>query len=210
MTIAVAIVEDQRMMRELLSAALAREPGIRVVGEAANGSQALNLVKAQQPDIVLLDIGLPDIDGVAVARTITRSRQRTRLIALSVHSEPHLVEDMLKAGARGYVVKSGSPAEVVRAIHAVAGGELYLSPEIVAARRRAAPLEDRPVDILGRREQEVLARLAEGKRSAEIAAELGISLATVEVHRRNIMSKLGLHTVVQLTRYAIRKGLTRL
>jgi two-component system NarL family response regulator len=210
MTIAVAIVEDQRMMRELLAAALAREPGIRVVGEASTGSQALSLVKAERPDIVLLDIGLPDIDGVAVARAIARSRQRTQLIALSVHSEPHIVEDMLKAGARGYVIKSDSPADVVRAIHAVAAGERFLSPEIEAARRQATVLQEPPIDVLGRREQEVLARLAEGKRSAEIATVLGISLATVEVHRRNIMSKLGLRSVVQLTRYAIRKGLTRL
>lgn len=210
MTIAVAIVEDQRMMRELLRAVLSREADIEVVAEAESGAQALSLIKARAPDIMVLDIGLPDMEGVAVARAITRSTQRTRLIALSMHAEPRIVEDILKAGARGYVVKSASPDEVVRAIRAVAEGELYLSPEVEAARRQAVPVEEPPVDVLGRREQEVLARLAEGRRSAEIAAELGISLATVEVHRRNIMNKLGLHTVAQLTRYAIRKGLSSL
>src|SRR5688500_8122390 len=163
MTIAVAIVEDQRMMRELLRAVLSREADIDVVAEAESGAQALSLVKARAPDIMLLDIGLPDIEGVAVARAIARSTQRTRLIALSMYTEPRIVEDILKAGARGYVVKSGSPDEVVRAIRAVAEGELYLSPEVEAARRQAVQVEEPPVDVLGRREQEVLARLADGK-----------------------------------------------
>lgn len=210
MTIEVAIVEDQRMMLELLASALAKEPGIRVVGEAQNGAQALSVVKALEPDIVLLDIGLPDMDGVTVARVLSQAAPRTSVVALSMHIEPRTVEAMLQAGARGYVLKSASPGEVVRAIRAVADGERYLSPEIEPGPREAATLHEPSIGVLGRREQEVLARLAEGKRSAAIAAELGISLATVEVHRRNIMSKLDLHTVAQLTRYAIRKGLTPL
>ena len=209
MIIGVAVVEDQRLMRELLTALLARESDISVTGEASSGAQAITMVRERQPDIVLLDIGLPDMTGVTVARVLRNVAKAVRLIALSVHSESRVVDGMLEAGAMGYVVKSAATDEVVQAIRTVAGGRVYLSPGIADSRRHRAVSEP-PITVLGHREQEVLARLAEGKRSAEIAAELHISLATVEVHRRNIMSKLGLHTVAQLTKYAIRKGLTPL
>jgi two-component system NarL family response regulator len=210
MTIAVAVVEDQRMMRELLAAVLTKEPGISVVGQAASGAQAIRMVRECAPNVVLLDVGLSDMSGIAVARVLRQAGDAVKLIALSVHSEPRVVDRMLRAGAMGYVLKSAATYEIIEAIRAVADGKVYLSPAVADARRHAAVFAEPPVSVLGQREREVLARLAEGKRSAEIAAELRISLATVEVHRRNIMSKLGLHSIAELTKYAIRKGLTEL
>jgi len=212
MTIEVAIVEDQRMMRELLASVLSRQTGLRVVGEASSGAQAISMVRERKPNVVLLDIGLPDVSGMAVARTLQNVAQAVKLIALSVHSESSVVDGMLAAGATGYVVKTAASDEIVEAIRTVAGGGTYLSSSIARSRRDAFMNlgGEPPVTVLGPREQEVLALLADGKRSAEIAFELRISVATVEVHRRNIMRKLGLHTVAQLTKYAIRKGLTPL
>ncbi|HEV8107646.1 MAG TPA: response regulator transcription factor [Burkholderiales bacterium] len=205
-----AVVEDQRMMRELLAAVLTKEPGISVVGQAASGAQAIRMVRECAPNVVLLDVGLSDMSGIAVARVLRQAGDAVKLIALSVHSEPRVVDRMLRAGAMGYVLKSAATYEIIEAIRAVADGKVYLSPAVADARRHAAVFAEPPVSVLGQREREVLARLAEGKRSAEIAAELRISLATVEVHRRNIMSKLGLHSIAELTKYAIRKGLTEL
>lgn len=210
MTIAVAIVEDQRMMRELLAAILARQSDISVVAQVASGAEAIRMVRERAPNAVLLDIGLPDMSGIAVARVLRAAGDAVKLIALSIDSEPRIVNSMLRAGAMGYVLKSAAADEIVEAIRAVADGRVYLSPALADARRNPAVSAEPPLSVLGQREQEVLARLAEGKRSADIAAELRISLATVEVHRRNIMSKLGLHNVAQLTKYAIRKGLTEL
>ena len=208
MAIRLAIAEDQRMVRELLSALLVREPGFEVVGEAATGGEALALAAQLRPDVLVLDIGLPDVDGIEVARTVKRSLPGVRLLALSVHGERRFVQQMLEAGADGYVVKAAALGELVQAIHVVAQGNVYLSPEITRAALRGEAAGEGAA--LGARERQVLALLAEGKRSAEIAAGLHISPATVEVHRRNIMRKLGLHTIAELTKYAIREGLTPL
>lgn len=208
MAIRLAIAEDQRMVRELLSALLVREPDFEVVGEAATGTEALALAAQLRPDVLVLDIGLPDVDGIEVARTVKRSLPGVRLLALSVHGERRFVQQMLEAGADGYVVKAAALEELVQAIRVVAQGNVYLSPEITRAALRGDAAGEETA--LGARERQVLALLAEGKRSAEIAAGLHISPATVEVHRRNIMRKLGLHTIAELTKYAIRNGLTSL
>lgn len=208
MTIRLAIAEDQRMMRELLTAILVREPDFQVVAQASSGSEALSLAERLRPDVMVLDIGLPDLDGIEVARNLRKSLPALRLLALSVHAERHVVQQMLRAGAHGYVVKTSALDELVLAIRAVAQGKLYLSPEITREALPEDALEEGAP--LGSRERQVLALLAEGKRSSDIAERLGISAATVEAHRRNIMRKLGLHTVAELTKYAIRKGLTSL
>jgi DNA-binding NarL/FixJ family response regulator len=212
MTIEVAMVGDQGAVRERLSAVLATQADIQVVGEADSGARAIALMREREPDIVLLDIALSGMDATAMVRLLKQAARRTKLIALSEDRERRAVDRMLATGAMGYVVKSTAADEVVPAIRAVAAGGVWISPEISFAHRQDAAKhkDEPPLEVLGRREQEVLARLAEGKRSAEIAAELRISVATVEVHRRNIMSKLGLRSVAQLTRYAIRKGLTPL
>ena len=204
MTIRVAIVEDQRIVLELLATLLAREPDIVVVGQAATGVKGLELVQRTRPDVLLLDVSLPDMDGIAIARLARERQPELRIVALSVHDEPAFVEGMLQAGAQGYVHKSATVVNLREAIRAVMRGERYLSPVI---RVRSAGV-GRTAGALGKRELQVLALLAEGKRSAEIARRLGISPSTVDVHRRNIMRKLDLHTIAELTRFALRHGLT--
>lgn len=208
MSIRISLAEDQRLVRELLAALLAREPDFEVVGEAGTGAEAISLVARLSPDVLVLDIGLPDVDGVEVARSLRKAQPAVKLLALSVHAERRFVQQMLKAGADGYVVKTSAFDELVQAIRAVVLGKLYLSPEIT---REALPDEAAEEGTaLGSRERQVLGLLAEGKRSSEIGERLQITTATVEAHRRNIMRKLGLHTIAQLTKYAIRKGLTSL
>ena len=213
MSIRLVIAEDQRMIRELLAALLLREPDFEVVGEAGTGLEAIALAGSLRPDILVLDIGLPEIDGIEVTRRLKKAQSDLRILVLSVHTGKQFIRDMLQAGADGYVVKSSALGELVHAIRVVAQGKLYLSPDV--AREALGDLTF-PLDVarepspLGLREKQVLALLAAGKRSSEIAAQLHISLATVEAHRRNIMRKLDLHTVPELTKYAIRNGLTSL
>ena len=207
MMIRIVIAEDQRLVRELIAALLGREPGMAVVGEANSGSEALRVVDVTHPDVLLLDIGLPDINGIEVARRLRRGPHPIKIIALSMHADPSVVRDMLRAGANGYLVKSAAPAELAQAIRTVMRHALYLSPEIAADALDGAAVRTAQ---LGQREREVLSLLAAGKRSTDIAAALSISAATVEVHRRNIMRKLDLHSVAELTKYAIRQGLTSL
>jgi DNA-binding NarL/FixJ family response regulator len=203
MVIRVAIIEDQRIVRDLLQALLAREPGIEVVGVASTGGEALQLADRLAPDVISLDVSLPDMDGIAVARAVHVRHPRIHVVALSMHEERSFVSAMLDAGAEGYVVKSGTIDELCDAIRSVAQGRRYLSPALAGR-----PAD--PASLLSRREREVIALLADGKRSADIGRRLGISAATVEVHRRNIMRKLDLHTIAELTRYALRRGLTSL
>ncbi|HEY5900176.1 MAG TPA: response regulator transcription factor [Burkholderiales bacterium] len=206
----VLVVEDQRIVREMLITLLAGQPDIHIVGEASSGAGALHLAAQHNPDLVLLDIGLPDMDGVAVMQLLHREHPATRVIALSVHDEPYIVHAMMDAGAAGYVLKGDTVHELQGAIRAVARGESYWSRSLAPAAQGGPAPHARQTVSLGARERQVLARLAEGKRSAEIAKELHISVATVDVHRRNIMRKLDLHTVAELTKFALREGLTSL
>lgn len=209
--IRIVIAEDQRLVRELMATLLGRESDMAIVGEASTGPEALNAVHACHPDVLLLDIGLPELDGVEVARTLRKESAPARIIALSVQTERRLVQEMLQIGVEGYIVKSAAVKELVQAIRTVMEGRVYLSPEIAhEALERMGPVSLSRIARLGRRERQVLALLADGKRSTEIASTLAISVATVEVHRRNIMRKLDLHTVAELTKYAIREGLTSL
>ncbi len=209
MAIRIVLAEDQRMVREALGALLAREPDIEIIGEAANGREAIARALELRPDVLVLDISLPEVEGIEVARILRLRAPEVKVLALSVHNEPHVVREMLKAGAAGYVDKSSALEELVRAIRLVMQGKLYLSPELT--RGTLGPGFTGVNNAkLSQRERQVIALLASGKRSLQIAGELSISLATVEAHRRNIMRKLGLHTVAELTRYAIRHGLTSL
>jgi DNA-binding NarL/FixJ family response regulator len=204
MTTRIAIAEDQRLIRELLAAVLAREDGFEIVGQADNGRDAIALVDSAQPDMLVLDVALPDIDGIEVARSVRKAHPQLRILALSIHEEPLFVQRMLKAGADGYVVKSAAAAELMGAIRSLNAGQRYFSP---ALGRSLAAAGGTP---LGPREREILGLIANGRRSAQIAEELTISVGTVEAHRRNIMSKLGLHNVAELTKYAVREGLASL
>lgn len=212
MTTRVFLIEDHRMVREALCEVLTKDPGIEVVGQAGQAAEALGQVAALVPDVVVLDIRLPDLNGIEVAARLRDLGVESKIVALSAFSDKRFVTAMLRAGALAYVTKSAAGTELVRAIHAVAGGQGYFSPDI--ARTLAAEVRDGPEGSesapLARREREVLRLIAEGVRSPGIAQQLHVSVATVEVHRRNIMRKLGLRTVAELTKHAIREGIVSL
>jgi two-component system NarL family response regulator len=182
-----------------------------VVGQAGQAAEALELVRQLAPDVIVLDIRLPDLNGIEVAARLRDAGVASRIVALSAFSDKRFVTAMVRAGAQAYVTKSAAGTELVRAIHAVAAGEGYFSPEIARTLasevREGSPAGGTP---LGRREREVLRLIAEGMRSAGIAQQLHVSVATIEVHRRNIMRKLGLRTVAELTKHAIREGIVSL
>jgi DNA-binding NarL/FixJ family response regulator len=213
MTTSVLLIDDHRLVREALRDTLANETDIEVVGEAGDAATAFERARSLAPDVVVLDIGLPDLNGIEAAN---RLRQQTgagiRIVALSAYTDRRFVTEMLRAGASAYVTKSSAGTELVRAIRAVASGLTYICPEaaesLVSAVRNAPDGE--PVPRLSPREREVLRLIAEGVRSPAIAEQLHISVGTVEVHRRNIMRKLDLRTVAELTRYAVREGLVSL
>jgi DNA-binding NarL/FixJ family response regulator len=208
-SIRIELAEDQRLIRELLAGVLALEADFQVVAEAGTGREAIALAASTQPDIVVLDISLPDIDGMEVARTLRKTQPKLPILALSIHAEPYFVQEMLRAGADGYVVKSAAVRELVQAIRTVSQGSMYLSPVITRqAVGRGLAFLSGAAARLSAREREVLILIASGKTSTEIAAKLSISAGTVEAHRRNIMTKLGLHTIAELTKYAVREGLT--
>jgi two-component system NarL family response regulator len=211
MTIRVVLVEDHRMVREALREALERVPEIDVVGEAGNAAEALERVTALKPEVVVLDIRLPDANGIEVATRLKDAGASAKVIALSAFGDKRYVTAMLRAGASGYVTKSSAGTELVQAIRAVAAGHGYFSPEIAGALAaelgRKGQGETAP---LARREREVLRLIAEGVRSPAIAERLNVSVGTIEVHRRNIMRKLGLRTVADLTKHAIREGIVSL
>jgi DNA-binding NarL/FixJ family response regulator len=202
-------------MREGLRAVLAAEASFRVVGEAENGREAAALARDVSPDVVIMDIGMPDLNGVDATRQIKAQNPGIKVIALSMYADRGYVIGILEAGASGYVLKSGAYDELQRAVKAVMQGKTYLSPDIaqmvVDARVRASSQADAfTQDRLGPREREIVQLLAEGHSSPEIARKMHISTRTVETHRRNIMKKLDLHSVAELTKYAIREGLTAL
>jgi two-component system NarL family response regulator len=211
MKIRVVLADDHRMFREALRMRLVVEPDIDVVAEASSGAETLEAVARHLPDVLLLDIALPDIKGIEVARILGRRFAGVKVVALSGYSDRQFVEEMLRAGAEAYVLKSAGADELIGAIRAVRGGGRFLSPELSGLLLPPVPAGDElslpPISVLGRREQQVLCLVADGRRSAEIAAQLGIATATVDVHRRNIKQKLRLRTTAELTRYAVREGL---
>ena len=212
MTTRVLLVEDHRMVREALSEVLARVPDIEVIGEAGNAQDALSQAALLKPDVVVLDIRLPDLNGIEVAARLRDAGCSAKVVALSAFADKRFVTAMLRSGASAYVTKSAAGTELVRAIRAVAAGQGYFSPEIAGA--LVSEVRERPLageaPPLGRREREVLRLIADGMRSPAIAEQLHVSVATIEVHRRNIMRKLGIRTVAELTKHAIREGIISL
>jgi DNA-binding NarL/FixJ family response regulator len=215
MKIRVLLVDDHTMMREGLTSLLAEFQDIEIVGECSDGRSALDFVRTLSPDVVVMDIGMPELNGVEATRRIRAEFPLVKVVALSTHTDKRYVHHMLEAGACGYVLKIAAHAELVLALRAAAAGKTYLSPEIagpVVERSRAPHTtgEVSAYSTLGSREREVLQLVAEGKTSPQTASEMHISVKTVETHRRNIALKLGLHGTAELTKYAIREGLTSL
>ena len=214
MTIRVALADDHRMLLDALITVLASEPDLQVVGVANDGPSTIKLAQDEAPDVLVLDISMPGTNGVDVARQLHKENPKIKVLALSAYLDKRFVHEMLKAGAMGYVTKTAALTDLPRAIRAVASGQNFLSAEITAAvvgelappSAAAAP----PLSALSPREREVLRLVADGVRTAEIARRLGITEATIEVHRRNVKHKLELRTVAQLTKYAVREGLTSL
>ena len=209
MTIEVMLADDHKILREALRSVLERETDIAVVAEASNGIETLQTAKQKLPQIVVMDIGMPDMGGIEVTRRLHAENPEIRVLALSTFFDRRIVMQMLEAGASGYVAKSAGGDELLRGIREVAAGKTYLSPEIAAVVIDSVRgnKEGDEGEQLGRREREVLALLADGKTSNEIGVRLHIATSTVDVHRRNIMRKLNLHSVAELTKYAVRKGI---
>jgi two-component system NarL family response regulator len=212
MNIRIVLADDHKMILAALRSMLEKEIDIDVVGEAGDGVALLEVVARTMPDVAVVDIGMPGMNGVEATRRLLAGRPRLKVIALSAYDDKRFVLEMLNAGAKGYLIKASAGDELPRAIRAIAQGRTYLCPEvagaIVDAARDKTSLAGNAAVNLGRREREVLALLAEGKTSSEIAVRMHIAASTVEVHRRNIMRKLDLHSVAELTKYAIREGLT--
>lgn len=203
------LADDHTIVRESLREVLSRESDIEVVGEAGNGTQALLRVHELLPDLVVTDISMPGLDGIALTKRILEECPGVKVLALTTHLDRRYVTQMLDAGALGYVNKAAGRNELLLGVRAVAAGHTYLCQEC------AAMLVKTPVDksvqaILGRREIEVLKMIAKGETSAVIADSLFIAVGTVEVHRRNILRKLDQHNIAGLTQYAIREGLISL
>ena len=186
---------------------LAAQPDMEVVGEAANGNEATQLVKDLEPDVVIMDVNMAELNGIEGARRISEATPRTKILALSMHRDAVYVREMLRAGAKGYLVKDIDDDALIDAVRAVMRGEAYLSPAVANS-----VLEDyrrhvtNPVDLLTPREREVLQLIAEGKTNKEIATHLNLSIYTVEAHRSRLMEKLNLHSTGDLVRFAIRNG----
>lgn len=214
--IRLVVVDDHGIVREGIRQVFASDAGFNVVGDAAGGAAAVELVLKEAPDVVLLDITMPGMSGVEVARTLRERGSNSRILMLSVHDDATYVLESVRKGAHGYVRKDTTPADLRAAVRAVHAGDAYFSPSI--ARRLADAVRDQNagvaqtsnqtrVDALTSREREVLAAVAHGMLNKEIAAKLGISVRTVEAHRESVTRKLGVRSVAGLTRIALQAGL---
>ena len=207
MSLRILLADDHQILRHSLRALLERE-GLEVVAEAEDGERAVELVEGTRPDVAVLDLSMPRLNGIEAARAIARGRPKTRVVLLTVHREEHYVLAALKAGIMGYVLKTQAAGDLLLAIREVANDAIYLSPGVSRAVVDAyLTRKDGVRDPLSPREREVLQLIAEGKTTKEIAALLGLSVKTADSHRTRLMEKLDIHDVAGLTRYAIRNGL---
>lgn len=208
----ILLVEDHVLLREGLRSLLAADPALEVVGEAGDGLEAIAQARRLQPDLVIMDLSMPKMTGLEALREITRQHPTTKAIVLTMHDTEEHLRDALRAGAAGYVLKTGSHAELLAAVRSVLAGQSYLSPQIARPvidgyLGKAQPGEVTAWETLTAREREVLKMIAEGYKSREIAEQLCISPSTVEKHRVNLMRKLDLHSVSAVTAYAAKRGL---
>lgn len=206
--IRVLLADDHTIVRQGLKLILAAQPDFEVVGEAANGREAAELAEKLKPDIVLMDVQMPDLNGIEATRRMVAANSRIRVLVLSMHKEALYVREVLKAGARGYILKDAIDTELLSAMRSVARGDGYISPAVSGAlltdyREQSS----NPLDTLSTREREVLQLIAEGKTNKEVATKLNLSVYTVDSHRGKIMEKLNLHSAGELVRFAMKNGL---
>jgi DNA-binding NarL/FixJ family response regulator len=216
MQIQVLIADDHRIFRQGLRSLLEKEPDLHVSAEADGGREAIEAAEKSPPDLVIMDVAMPGLNGIEATRKMLSARPSTKVIGLSMHTDRRFVSEMLKAGAVGFVSKDSAFEELVQAIRTVLGGKVYLSPAAAGVvvddyvRRGNGPGESTAFSALTAREREVLQLMAEGRNTKQIAMDLHVSIKTIETHRRQIMEKLELYSVAELTKYAIREGLTTL
>ena len=215
MKIRLLLVDDHKIVRDGLRSLLRGETDMEVAAEAENGLEALRLAEKLNPDVIVMDVSMPDMNGIDAARAILERSPRCRIVALSMYSDRRFVEGMLRAGVAGYMLKDGAFEELARAIRAVAAGQAYLSPRIAETviKDYVHSLEGGRGGFfpeLSARERQVLQLVAEGKSTRNVAETLHVSVKTVETHRRQIMEKLNVRSVAELTKCAIREGLTSL
>lgn len=209
----IVLADDHALVRAGFLALLQSIPGVAVVGEASDGQEALRLIEETQPDVALIDISMPNLSGIEVTRQVTARWRQVKVLILSVHATQEYVLRALRAGARGYLLKTANPAELTTALETVARGESYLSPKVAQHitdfLRHAEPIlaESNQLDQLTPRQRETLQLIAEGRTTREIAQQLQISVKTVESHRSQLMERLDIHDVASLVRFAIRVGL---
>lgn len=215
MNIKVLLVDDHAIIREGLRSLLEKQPEMEVIADTDDGRKAVELVREQLPDIVVMDITMRGLNGIEATRQITREFPAVNVIALSIHSKRRYVTDMLSAGASGYILKECLFDELVQAIRAVVAGGRYLSPRITDVVvddyvKRLSAVNNSALETLTSRQREVLQLVAEGKSTKQIALDLHVSTKTIEANRRQIMDKLDIHSIAELTKYAVREGLTTL
>lgn len=214
MSLRVLLVDDHQLVREGLRRILEATSDIQVVGEAEDGRAALAAVAEHRPDVVVMDVGMHGLNGIEATQRLRQAHPSVKVVALSAHADKRYVRNMVRAGAAAYVLKESASDDLLRAVRAAAHGEHYLSPRVTGAVLESwttpATEASSVHELLGAREREVLRLLAEGRTSKEIGRTLELSIKTVETHRRNINHKLGLHSVAELTKYAVREGLTGL
>jgi two-component system response regulator NreC len=206
--IKILLADDHALVRQGFRMILEAQPDMEIVGQAGNGREAVELAEKLHPDVVVMDVAMPELNGTEATRRLSASTPRTRVLALSMHKDSVYVREILRAGARGYLLKDSGDTDLVAAVRAVAKGEGYISPAVSDAvlsdyRKHVTD----PLDLLTGREREVLQSIAEGKTNKEIATALNLSVYTVEAHRGRIMEKLNLHSTGELVRFALRNGL---
>jgi DNA-binding NarL/FixJ family response regulator len=207
----VLIADDHAIVRAGLRALLKGEVGLELVGEASGGEEAIRLVESLHPDILILDMSMPDLDGIQVTRRIQTTAPEVRILILTIHEDEALLREAIRAGAAGYILKHAAEEELISAINMVQVGDIYVHPKLVrsllAAPQKLSPANPQPDELLTPRELDVLNCIVQGYTNRQIAEELTLSIRTVEGYRANMMEKLGLHSRAALVRYAREHGL---